>query len=37
MPKRKIFLSGMLLLAIFVSLCSAISENEIQRLAKVMN
>jgi len=37
MPKRKIFFSGMLLLAIFVSLCSAISENEIQRLAKVMN
>jgi SAM-dependent methyltransferase len=37
MPKRKIFFSGMLLLAIFVSLCSAISESEIQRLAKVMN
>jgi SAM-dependent methyltransferase len=37
MPKRKIFISGMLLLAIFVSLCSAISESEIQRLAKVMN
>jgi len=37
MPKRKIIFSGALLLAIFVSLCSAISESEIQRLAKVMN
>ena len=37
MQKRKIIFSGMLLLAVFVSLCSAISESEIQRLAKVMN
>ncbi|HEV8075297.1 MAG TPA: methyltransferase domain-containing protein [Candidatus Acidoferrum sp.] len=37
MPKRKFIFSGVLVLAIFVSLCSAISENEIQRLAKVMN
>ena len=37
MPKRKIIFSGVLLLAAFVSLCSAISESEIQRLAKVMN
>ena len=37
MPKRKIMFSGVLLLAVFVSLCSAISESEIQRLAKVMN
>jgi len=37
MPRRKIILSGVLLLAVFVSLCSAISESEIQRLAKVMN
>jgi len=37
MPKRKISFSGVLLLAAFVSLCSAISESEIQRLAKVMN
>src|SRR5260370_41549181 len=37
MPKRKIIFSGVLLLAVFVSLCSAISESEIQRLAKVMN
>jgi ubiquinone/menaquinone biosynthesis C-methylase UbiE len=37
MPTRKVLVSGALLLAVFVSLCSAISENEIQRLAKVMN
>jgi ubiquinone/menaquinone biosynthesis C-methylase UbiE len=37
MPMRKILFSGVLLLAVFVSLCSAISESEIQRLAKVMN
>jgi ubiquinone/menaquinone biosynthesis C-methylase UbiE len=37
MPKRKIIFSGVFLLAVFVSLCSAISETEIQRLAKVMN
>ena len=37
MQKRKIIFSGVLLLAVFVSLCSAISEGEIQRLAKVMN
>jgi ubiquinone/menaquinone biosynthesis C-methylase UbiE len=37
MPKRKIIFSGVFLLAVFVSLCSAISEGEIQRLAKVMN
>jgi len=37
MPKRKIIFSGVLLFAVFVSLCSAISESEIQRLAKVMN
>ncbi len=37
MPKRKVIFSGVLLLAVFVSLCSAISESEIQRLSKVMN
>src|SRR5260370_30498812 len=37
MPKRKIIFSGVLLLAVFVSLCSAISESEIQRLSRVMN
>jgi ubiquinone/menaquinone biosynthesis C-methylase UbiE len=37
MPKRKIIFSGVLLLAVFVSLCAAISESEIQRLEKVMN
>src|SRR6266852_5951878 len=37
MPRRKIIFSGVLLLAVFVSLSSAISESEIQRLAKVMN
>lgn len=37
MPKRKILFAGLLLVAGFVSLCSAISESEIQRLAKVMN
>jgi ubiquinone/menaquinone biosynthesis C-methylase UbiE len=34
---RKILFSGVLLLAVVVSLCSGISESEIQRLAKVMN
>ncbi len=34
---RKMLVSGALLLAVFVSLCSAISESEIQRLARVMN
>jgi ubiquinone/menaquinone biosynthesis C-methylase UbiE len=37
MPRRKIILSGALLLAVFVSLSFAISESEIQRLAQVMN
>jgi len=37
MPKRKIIFSGVLLLAVFVSLCSAISESEIQRLARAMD
>lgn len=37
MPKRKVLFSGVLLLAVFVSLCSAISEDEIQRLSRVMN
>jgi len=37
MPNRKIIFSGVLLLAVFVSLCSAISESEIQRLARVMD
>jgi len=37
MPRRKIIFSGVLLLAVFVSLSSAISESEIQRLARVMN
>ena len=37
MPKRKFIFSGVLLLAVFVSLCSAISESEIQRLARAMN
>lgn len=37
MPKRKILFSCALILAVFVSLCSAISENEIQRLSRVMN
>ena len=37
MPRRKIIFSGVLLFAVFVSLCSAISESEIQRLARVMN
>ena len=37
MPKRKIIFSGVLLLAVCVSLCSAISESEIQRVSKVMN
>jgi ubiquinone/menaquinone biosynthesis C-methylase UbiE len=36
-PKRKIIFSGLLVFAVFVSLCSAISEGEIQRLARVMN
>jgi ubiquinone/menaquinone biosynthesis C-methylase UbiE len=34
---RKMLVSGALLLAVFVSLCSAISESEIQRLARMMN
>jgi ubiquinone/menaquinone biosynthesis C-methylase UbiE len=34
---RKLVVSGAILLAVFVSLCSAISEGEIQRLAGVMN
>ncbi len=37
MPKRRFVFSGVLLLAVFVSLCSAISESEIQRLARVMD
>lgn len=37
MPKRKIILSGVLLFAVFVSVCAAIAESEIQRLARVMN
>jgi ubiquinone/menaquinone biosynthesis C-methylase UbiE len=37
MPKRGFLFSGLLLLAVSVSLCSAISESEIQRLARVMN
>ena len=37
MPKQKIIFSGVLFLAVFVSLCAAISESEIQRLAQVMN
>jgi ubiquinone/menaquinone biosynthesis C-methylase UbiE len=37
MAKRRFLFSGALLLAVFVSLCSAISESEIQRLARVMN
>ena len=37
MPKRKFLVTGLLFLAVFVSLCSAISESEIQRLARVMN
>lgn len=37
MAKRRVIFCGVLLLAVFVSLCSAISENEIQRLARVMN
>lgn len=37
MPKRKIVFSCALLFAVFASLCSAISENEIQRLSRVMN
>lgn len=37
MPKRKVLFSGVLVLAVFVSLCSAISEDEIQRLSRVMN
>jgi ubiquinone/menaquinone biosynthesis C-methylase UbiE len=37
MPKRKIIFSGVLLLAVFVSVCAAISDSEIQRLSKVMN
>jgi ubiquinone/menaquinone biosynthesis C-methylase UbiE len=37
MPKRKIIFSGVLLIAVFVSVCAAISDSEIQRLSKVMN
>jgi ubiquinone/menaquinone biosynthesis C-methylase UbiE len=37
MAKRRVIFCGVLLFAVFVSLCSAISENEIQRLARVMN
>jgi ubiquinone/menaquinone biosynthesis C-methylase UbiE len=37
MAKRNIFFTGVLVLAVFVSLCSAISQSEIQRLARVMN
>ena len=37
MSKRSFLFSGLLLLAVFVTLCSAISESEIQRLARVMN
>jgi len=37
MPIEENARSGALLLAVFVSLCSAISESEIQRLARVMN
>lgn len=37
MPKRKIIFSCVLLVAVFVSLCSAISESEIRRLARVMD
>jgi ubiquinone/menaquinone biosynthesis C-methylase UbiE len=37
MPGRKSSLSGVLLLAVFVSICSAISRDEIERLARVMN
>jgi len=37
MPRRKIIFSGVLLFAVFVSICFAISESEIQRLARVMN
>jgi SAM-dependent methyltransferase len=37
MPRRKIIFSGVLLFAVFVSVCLAISESEIQRLARVMS
>jgi len=37
MPKRKFLVAGLLLLVVFASVCSAISEGEIQRLARVMN
>jgi ubiquinone/menaquinone biosynthesis C-methylase UbiE len=37
MAKRRVIFCGVLLLAVFVSLCSAISQSEIQRLARVMN
>jgi len=37
MPKRRFIFFGVLLVAVFVSHCSAISESEIQRLARVMN
>src|SRR4029077_9401654 len=37
MPKRNFLVAGLLLLVVSVSVCSAISESEIQRLARVMN
>ena len=37
MPKRNFLVAGLLLLVVFVSVCSAISQSEIQRLARVMN
>jgi ubiquinone/menaquinone biosynthesis C-methylase UbiE len=37
MPKRKKFVYGLLLFAVLVSVCCAISDSEIQRLARVMN
>jgi ubiquinone/menaquinone biosynthesis C-methylase UbiE len=37
MQKRKFIVSGMLLFAVFSSVCYAISQSEIQRLARVMD
>ena len=37
MSKGRFLFSGVVFLAVFASLCSAISEGEIQRLARVMN
>ena len=37
MPKRRFVFSGLLLFTLFVSVGSAISDSEIQRLGKVMN